>query len=123
MAELNETWEEKLAKTEAIQKERETTLAEMGIAIHSGEDGKALGVFMPKKVRNNEWKLIQVTCCILPIIFVCLPHSFLLLHGVFSFDYVIFSFIHFLSLSSLSLSSPPPLPPSLPLSHSLSLLI
>lgn len=65
MAELNETWEEKLAKTEAIQKERETTLAEMGIAIHSGEDGKALGVFMPKKVRNNEWKLIQVTCCYL----------------------------------------------------------
>lgn len=126
MAELNETWEEKLAKTEAIQKERETTLAEMGIAIHSGEDGKALGVFMPKKVRNNEWKLIQVTCCFLLIIFVCLPHSFLLLsyilllHGVFSFDYVIFSFIHFLSLSSLSLSPSPSssLPPSVSLPQS-----
>ena len=90
----------------------------MGIAIHSGEDGKALGVFMPKKVRNNEWKLIQVTCCILPIIFVCLPHSFLLLsyivllHGVFSFDYVIFSFTF--SLCPLSLSHSPFLPPSLP---------
>ena len=52
MAELNETWEEKLAKTEAIQKERECALAEMGIAIHSGGDGKALGVFMPKKVKK-----------------------------------------------------------------------
>ena len=37
-------------KTEAIQKEREATLAEMGIAIQHGEDGKTVGVFTPKNV-------------------------------------------------------------------------
>ncbi len=51
MAELNETWEDKLKKTEEIQKEREATLAEMGIALQHGGDGKTLGVFTPKKVR------------------------------------------------------------------------
>ena len=50
MAELNETWEEKLMRTEEIQREREAALAEMGIALQRGEDGKTLGVFMPKKV-------------------------------------------------------------------------
>ena len=50
IAELNETWEEKLKKTEEIQKEREATLAEMGIALQHTGDGKTLGVFTPKKV-------------------------------------------------------------------------
>uniref|UniRef100_A0A4W3H7J3 plus-end-directed kinesin ATPase n=1 Tax=Callorhinchus milii TaxID=7868 RepID=A0A4W3H7J3_CALMI len=49
IAELNETWEEKLRKTEAIRMEREALLAEMGVAIR--EDGGTLGVFSPKKVR------------------------------------------------------------------------
>ncbi|KAL8198333.1 UNVERIFIED_CONTAM: hypothetical protein K2H54_005501 [Gekko kuhli] len=48
IAELNETWEEKLRKTEAIRMEREALLAEMGVAIR--EDGGTLGVFSPKKV-------------------------------------------------------------------------
>nr|XP_033778658.1 kinesin-like protein KIF1B isoform X11 [Geotrypetes seraphini] len=47
IAELNETWEEKLRKTEAIRMEREALLAEMGVAIR--EDGGTLGVFSPKR--------------------------------------------------------------------------
>uniref|UniRef100_A0A669EG90 plus-end-directed kinesin ATPase n=1 Tax=Oreochromis niloticus TaxID=8128 RepID=A0A669EG90_ORENI len=47
IAELNETWEEKLRKTEAIRMERSALLAEMGVAIR--EDGGTLGVFSPKK--------------------------------------------------------------------------
>ncbi|XP_068785625.1 kinesin-like protein KIF1C [Struthio camelus] len=47
IAELNETWEEKLRKTEAIRMEREALLAEMGVALR--EDGGTVGVFSPKK--------------------------------------------------------------------------
>ncbi|KAL0970777.1 hypothetical protein UPYG_G00247280 [Umbra pygmaea] len=46
IAELNETWEEKLRKTESIRHERESLLAEMGVSIR--EDGGTLGVFSPK---------------------------------------------------------------------------
>uniref|UniRef100_A0A8C4HTZ5 Kinesin motor domain-containing protein n=1 Tax=Dicentrarchus labrax TaxID=13489 RepID=A0A8C4HTZ5_DICLA len=46
IAELNETWEEKLRKTESIRLERESLLAEMGVSIK--EDGGTLGVFSPK---------------------------------------------------------------------------
>uniref|UniRef100_A0AAY4C0P8 Kinesin-like protein n=1 Tax=Denticeps clupeoides TaxID=299321 RepID=A0AAY4C0P8_9TELE len=45
--ELNETWEDKLRKTEAIRQERESLLAEMGVSIR--EDGGTVGVFSPKK--------------------------------------------------------------------------
>uniref|UniRef100_A0AAQ4QYH3 plus-end-directed kinesin ATPase n=1 Tax=Gasterosteus aculeatus aculeatus TaxID=481459 RepID=A0AAQ4QYH3_GASAC len=51
IAELNETWEEKLRKTEAIRMEREALLAEMGVAIR--EDGGTLGVFSPKKLSHT----------------------------------------------------------------------
>nr|XP_061790561.1 kinesin-like protein KIF1A isoform X4 [Nerophis lumbriciformis] len=47
IAELNETWEEKLRRTEAIRMEREALLAEMGVAMR--EDGGTVGVFSPKK--------------------------------------------------------------------------
>ncbi|XP_036078706.1 kinesin-like protein KIF1C isoform X2 [Rousettus aegyptiacus] len=47
IAELNETWEEKLRKTEALRMEREALLAEMGVAVR--EDGGTVGVFSPKK--------------------------------------------------------------------------
>ncbi|XP_026888578.2 kinesin-like protein KIF1C isoform X1 [Electrophorus electricus] len=47
IAEMNETWEEKLHKTEAIRQERESLLAEMGVSIR--EDGGTVGVFSPKK--------------------------------------------------------------------------
>ncbi|XP_076265727.1 kinesin family member unc-104 isoform X2 [Rhynchophorus ferrugineus] len=46
IAELNETWEEKLKKTEAIRIEREAVFAEMGVAI---KDGNTVGIFSPKK--------------------------------------------------------------------------
>lgn len=43
---MNETWEEKLKKTEAIRLEREAVFAEMGVAVK--EDGITVGVFSPK---------------------------------------------------------------------------
>ncbi|XP_051978301.1 kinesin-like protein KIF1C [Xyrauchen texanus] len=47
IAELNETWEEKLRKTESIRQERESLLAEMGVSVK--EDGGTVGVFSPKR--------------------------------------------------------------------------
>ncbi|XP_025833622.1 kinesin-like protein unc-104 isoform X4 [Agrilus planipennis] len=47
IAELNETWEEKLKKTEEIRVQREAVFAEMGVAVK--EDGNTVGVFSPKK--------------------------------------------------------------------------
>ncbi|KKK19009.1 hypothetical protein P175DRAFT_0438927 [Aspergillus ochraceoroseus IBT 24754] len=43
---LNETWEEKMAKTEQIHKERETALEELGISIEKG----FIGLSTPKKM-------------------------------------------------------------------------
>uniref|UniRef100_A0A671WCI2 Kinesin-like protein n=1 Tax=Sparus aurata TaxID=8175 RepID=A0A671WCI2_SPAAU len=60
IAELNETWEEKLRRTEAIRMDREALLAEMGVAMR--EDGGTLGVFSPKKVRLVSPLLL---CCFL----------------------------------------------------------
>jgi len=48
IAQLNETWEEKLQKTEYIKKLREEELREMGLA--TGADGTTLGVFSPTKL-------------------------------------------------------------------------
>ena len=50
IAELNETWEQKLQRTEAIRQCREAELREMGLA--TDEDGSTLGVFQPKKRPN-----------------------------------------------------------------------
>uniref|UniRef100_A0A671RJ57 Kinesin motor domain-containing protein n=1 Tax=Sinocyclocheilus anshuiensis TaxID=1608454 RepID=A0A671RJ57_9TELE len=47
IAELNETWEEKLRKTDSIRQEREALLAEMGVSVK--EDGGTVGVFSPKR--------------------------------------------------------------------------
>uniref|UniRef100_A0A1I8MI78 Kinesin-like protein unc-104 n=1 Tax=Musca domestica TaxID=7370 RepID=A0A1I8MI78_MUSDO len=47
IAELNETWEEKLKRTEEIRLQREAVFAEMGVAVK--EDGMTVGVFSPKK--------------------------------------------------------------------------
>lgn len=46
IAELNETWEEKLKRTEMIRVQREAIFAEMGVAVK--EDGITVGVFSPK---------------------------------------------------------------------------
>ncbi|NXA71350.1 KIF1C protein, partial [Thryothorus ludovicianus] len=51
IAELNETWEEKLRRTEALRLEREALLAEMGVALR--EDGGTVGVFSPKKASQG----------------------------------------------------------------------
>ncbi|XP_024943108.1 kinesin-like protein unc-104 isoform X5 [Cephus cinctus] len=47
IAELNETWEDKLKRTESIRLQREAVFAEMGVAVK--EDGVTVGVFSPKK--------------------------------------------------------------------------
>ncbi|XP_017754863.1 PREDICTED: kinesin-like protein unc-104 isoform X11 [Eufriesea mexicana] len=47
IAELNETWEEKLKRTELVRLQREAAFAEMGVAVK--EDGVTVGVFSPKK--------------------------------------------------------------------------
>ncbi|VEL11233.1 unnamed protein product [Protopolystoma xenopodis] len=47
IAELNETFEEKLRKSEALREQRENELTEMGIAVHS--DLGVTGVFSPKQ--------------------------------------------------------------------------
>lgn len=44
--ELNETWEQKLKRTEEIRQQREAVFAEMGVAVK--EDGDTVGVFSPK---------------------------------------------------------------------------
>ncbi|KAI9317238.1 hypothetical protein BX666DRAFT_1857633 [Dichotomocladium elegans] len=46
LANLNETWEEKLKKTEAIHLEREKALEELGISVHKNN----VGVYAPKKM-------------------------------------------------------------------------
>jgi kinesin family protein 1 len=47
MASVNETWEDKLRKTQEIQVERERALEELGISVEKGN----VGVHTPKKVR------------------------------------------------------------------------
>ena len=51
VAEMSETWEEKLRRTESIRHQREAVFAEMGVAIK--EDGETVGFFSPKKVKKN----------------------------------------------------------------------
>ena len=51
LIELNETWEDKLKRTEMIRMQREAVFAEMGVAVK--EDGDTVGVFSPKKVSIN----------------------------------------------------------------------
>jgi len=46
MQSLNETWEEKLAKTQEVHKEREKALEELGITVEKN----MIGVHAPKKV-------------------------------------------------------------------------
>ncbi|CAO3589237.1 unnamed protein product [Absidia cylindrospora] len=46
LANLNETWEEKLKRTESIQIQRERALEELGIAVHKNN----VGVYAPKKM-------------------------------------------------------------------------
>ncbi len=46
---LNETWEEKMQRTQAIQQEREKALEELGISVEKNN----VGVHTPKRVRTS----------------------------------------------------------------------
>ncbi|KAF9955154.1 kinesin-like protein Klp8 [Mortierella alpina] len=59
MAELNETWEEKLRKTQEIQHERERTLEELGISVEKGHIGVHTPKKMPHLVNLNEDPLMS----------------------------------------------------------------
>ncbi|KAF9365203.1 kinesin-like protein Klp8 [Mortierella sp. NVP85] len=59
MAELNETWEEKLRKTQEIQHEREKTLEELGISVEKGHIGVHTPKKMPHLVNLNEDPLMS----------------------------------------------------------------
>ncbi|KAI1308454.1 kinesin-like protein Klp8 [Mortierella claussenii] len=59
MAELNETWEEKLRKTQEIQLERERTLEELGISVEKGHIGVHTPKKMPHLVNLNEDPLMS----------------------------------------------------------------
>ncbi|CAL4098171.1 unnamed protein product, partial [Meganyctiphanes norvegica] len=48
IAELNETWDDKLKRTESIRLQREAVFAEMGVALK--DDGNTVGIFSPKKL-------------------------------------------------------------------------
>ena len=48
MKSLNETWEQKLERTQEIQQEREKALEELGITVEKNN----VGVHTPKKVRT-----------------------------------------------------------------------
>lgn len=47
MESLNETWEEKMKRTQEVQKEREKALEELGISVEKNN----VGVHTPKRVR------------------------------------------------------------------------
>ena len=47
MNDLNETWEQKMVRTQEVQKEREKALEELGITVEKNN----VGVHTPKKVR------------------------------------------------------------------------
>lgn len=55
---LNETWEEKLLKTEAIHKEREAALEELGISIEKGNVGMSTPKKMPHLVNLSDDPLL-----------------------------------------------------------------
>ena len=56
MQSLNETWEEKMARTQQVQKEREKALEELGITVERGD----VGVHTPKKVSSHTFMTCQL---------------------------------------------------------------
>lgn len=57
MKSLNETWEDKMSKTQEIHKEREKALEELGITVDKG----AVGVHTPKKMPHLV-NLVSAVC-------------------------------------------------------------
>lgn len=58
LSDLNQTWEQKLAKTEEIHKERETALEELGISIEKGFIGLSTPKRMPHLVNLSDDPLL-----------------------------------------------------------------
>lgn len=56
---LNQTWEEKLAKTEEIHKEREAALEELGISIEKGNVGLSTPKNMPHLINLSDDPLLD----------------------------------------------------------------
>jgi kinesin family member 1 len=59
---LNETWEEKMIRTQEVQKEREKALEELGITVEKN----LVGVHTPKKVRGigyAGWVMVLIVGC------------------------------------------------------------
>jgi kinesin family member 1 len=56
IAELNQTWEEKLAHAQTVQHERERMLADLGVAIQSTDRG-AIGAVPPRDMQSPPWEL------------------------------------------------------------------
>ncbi|KAI6168912.1 hypothetical protein EDD17DRAFT_1523588 [Pisolithus thermaeus] len=62
MQSLNETWEEKLARTQEVQKEREKALEELGITVEKNN----VGVHTPKKVPHSfQWDHPLMSECLI----------------------------------------------------------
>ena len=61
MQSLNETWEEKLARTQEVQKEREKALEELGITVEKNH----IGVHTPKKVGFATLRELATTLTVL----------------------------------------------------------
>jgi len=61
MQSLNETWEEKLERTQEVQKEREKALEELGITVEKN----LVGVHTPKKASTSSiisfFRAMQIT--------------------------------------------------------------
>lgn len=56
MQSLNETWEEKMLRTQEVQKERERALEELGITVEKN----LVGVHTPKKVQSSAFEYVFV---------------------------------------------------------------
>lgn len=54
MKSLNETWEQKLQRTQEVQKEREKALEELGITVEKNN----IGVHTPRKVSESTCSVI-----------------------------------------------------------------
>jgi len=54
MESLNETWEQKLQRTQEVQKEREKALEELGITVEKN----LVGVHTPKKVGHRYFAIV-----------------------------------------------------------------
>lgn len=58
IAQLNETWEQKLQRTEEIRQQREAVFAEMGVAVKPGKEHSRIKIFSLEFLTNFLTKFI-----------------------------------------------------------------